>query len=115
MARTVDQMFPTLTLVPPLDRLALAENRLRAIAGAIAKNRGIGGNVSADDVENARDCLDLLEDWRAALRLKSRSCDLLNLALLRLDSVLVKGLGDIVELGEGARLVWMERGGHGGV
>jgi hypothetical protein len=71
--------------------------------------------VSADDVENARDCLDLLEDWRAALRLKSRSCDLLNLALLRLDSVLVKGLGDIVELGEGARSVWMERGGHGGV
>ena len=30
--------------------------------------------------------------------------------------MLVKGLGDIVELGEGARLVWMERGGgHGGV
>ena len=73
-------------------------------------------DYAPDGIEDARECLDLLEDWRAALRLKSRSCDLLNLALLRLDSVLVKGLGDIVELGEGARLVWMERGGgHGGV
>jgi hypothetical protein len=55
--------------------------------------------------------LELLEGWRAALRLKSRSCDLLNLALLRLDGVFVRGLGELVELGEGARVVWGERGG----
>lgn len=67
--------------------------------------------VSAENVDNARECLDMLENWRAALRLKSRSCDLLNLALLRLDGVFVRGLGEVVELGEGARVVWAERGG----
>lgn len=67
--------------------------------------------VSAENVDNARECLDMLENWRAALRLKSRSCDLLNLALLRLDGVFVRGLGELVELGEGARVVWGERGG----
>ncbi|KAM0717914.1 hypothetical protein Q7P37_006246 [Cladosporium fusiforme] len=67
--------------------------------------------VSANAVDNARDCLDLLEAWRAALRLKSRSCDLFNLALLRLDGVFVRGLGELAELGEGARIVWAERGG----
>jgi hypothetical protein len=67
--------------------------------------------VSAENVEDARECLDLLENWRAALRVKSRSCDLLNLALLRLDGVFVRGLGELVELGEGARVVWGERSG----
>lgn len=67
--------------------------------------------VSAENVEDARECLDLLENWRAALRLKSRSCDLLNLALLRLDGVFVRGLGELVELSEGARVVWSERSG----
>jgi hypothetical protein len=67
--------------------------------------------VSAEVVDDARECLGLLEGWRAALRLKSRSCDLLNLALLRLDGVFVRGLGELVELGEGARVVWGERGG----
>lgn len=67
--------------------------------------------VSAEIVDDARECLELLEGWRAALRLKSRSCDLLNLALLRLDGVFVRGLGELVELGEGARAVWAERGG----
>jgi hypothetical protein len=67
--------------------------------------------VSAEAVDDARECLELLEGWRAALRLKSRSCDLLNLALLRLDGVFVRGLGELVELGEGARVVWGERAG----
>ena len=65
--------------------------------------------VSAEVVDDARECLELLESWRAALRLKSRSCDLLNLALLRLDGVFVRGLGELVELGDGARVVWAER------
>ncbi|KAM0704586.1 hypothetical protein Q7P35_008820 [Cladosporium inversicolor] len=67
--------------------------------------------VSAEVVDDARECLELLEGWRGALRLKSRSCDLLNLALLRLDGVFVRGLGELVELGDGARVVWAERGG----
>ena len=67
--------------------------------------------VSAEVVDDARECLDLLENWRAALRLKSRSCDILNLALLRLENVFVRGLGELVELGDGARVVWAERGG----
>ncbi|KAL1583386.1 hypothetical protein WHR41_08038 [Cladosporium halotolerans] len=66
---------------------------------------------SPDKFQHARECLDLLENWRAALRVKSRSCDLLNLALLKLDGVFVRGLGELVVLGEGARGVWAERGG----
>lgn len=69
--------------------------------------------VSAPEERDARECLGLLESWRSGLRLKSRSCDLLNLALLRLDAVFVKegGLEGLVELTPAAREAWGQRRG----
>ncbi|KAK1977173.1 fungal-specific transcription factor domain-containing protein [Colletotrichum cereale] len=47
---------------------------------------------------DADESLTLLNRWRGLLRIKSRSCDLLNLSLLRLDAMFVAGLGKLVEL-----------------
>lgn len=71
--------------------------------------------VSAPEERDARECLGVLEGWRSGLRLKSRSCDLLNLALLRLDAVFVKegGLEGLVELEGAAGGVWRGREGGG--
>ncbi|TDZ16833.1 Transcriptional activator protein DAL81 [Colletotrichum orbiculare MAFF 240422] len=46
----------------------------------------------------AEDSLGLLTRWRSLLRIKSRSCNLLNLSLLRLDAMFVAGLGRLIEL-----------------
>ncbi|EFQ35092.1 fungal specific transcription factor domain-containing protein [Colletotrichum graminicola M1.001] len=47
---------------------------------------------------DADESLTLLTRWRGLLRIKSRSCDLLNLSLLRLDAMFVAGLGKLIEL-----------------
>ncbi|KAK2025841.1 fungal-specific transcription factor domain-containing protein [Colletotrichum zoysiae] len=47
---------------------------------------------------DADESLTLLTQWRGLLRIKSRSCDLLNLSLLRLDAMFVAGLGKLIEL-----------------
>ncbi|KAF9880820.1 hypothetical protein CkaCkLH20_01862 [Colletotrichum karsti] len=47
---------------------------------------------------DAEDSLTLLTQWRSLLRIKSRSCDLLNLSLLRLDAMFVAGLGQLIDL-----------------
>jgi hypothetical protein len=64
---------------------------------------------SPGPVAHAQECLALLEAWRALLRLKSRSCDMLNLALLRLDGTFVAGLDKLVELSPAAAEAWAAR------
>ncbi|EME86799.1 uncharacterized protein MYCFIDRAFT_172491 [Pseudocercospora fijiensis CIRAD86] len=61
--------------------------------------------ITSPTLVDAKECLQLLNSWRSFLRIKSRSCDLLNLALLRLDGVFscgAAGLGGewAVEVGE---------------
>ena len=67
--------------------------------------------VSAPSLKDAEECLMLLNAWRALLRIKSRSCDLLNLALLRLDGVFVAGMEKLIELSPSAAQAWAEHGG----
>lgn len=62
-------------------------------------------------IEDARLCLELIEGWRGLLRIKSRSCDLLGLALLRLEGGLGMGREGGVVFSEGARVAWEESGG----
>lgn len=64
--------------------------------------------VTSPTVGDAKECLALLNAWRSLLRIKSRSCDLLNLALLRLDGVFVKGMERLVELSLAAGTAWAE-------
>ncbi|KAK5136154.1 hypothetical protein LTR08_003991 [Meristemomyces frigidus] len=64
--------------------------------------------VTSPTLTDARECLTLLNAWRSLLRLKSRSCDLLNLALLRLDGVFVAGMERLIELSPSAAQVWSE-------
>ncbi|KAK5164354.1 uncharacterized protein LTR77_010050 [Saxophila tyrrhenica] len=66
--------------------------------------------VTSPDSEDAKECLELLCAWRALLRVKSRSCDLLNLALLKVDGVFVGGMENVVELSPAALEVWEESG-----
>lgn len=61
--------------------------------------------------EDARLGLELLVGWRGLLRIKSRSCDLLGLALLRLEGGLGMGREGGVVFSEGARVAWEESGG----
>jgi hypothetical protein len=68
--------------------------------------------TSPDDAE-AIECLELLTAWRSLLRIKSRSCDLLNLALLRLDGVFVAGMEKLIDLSPAAARAWRESGGMG--
>ncbi|KAK1634207.1 fungal-specific transcription factor [Colletotrichum phormii] len=58
----------------------------------------------------AEDALALLIQWRGLLRIKSRSCDLLNLSLLRLDAVFVAGLGKLIGLTPAAAEAASNRG-----
>lgn len=60
--------------------------------------------------EDARLCLDLLEGWRGLLRIKSRSCDLLALALLRLEGGFGMAREGGVVFSEGAKAAWEESG-----
>ena len=66
--------------------------------------------VSSPNVPDAKECLALLNAWRSLLRIKSRSCDLLNLALLRLDGVFVAGMERLIELSPSAQRAWEEAG-----
>ena len=66
--------------------------------------------VTSPNIEDARECLELLLSWRSLLRIKSRSCDLLNLALLRLDGVFVAGIDKLIDLSPAAAQVWTESG-----
>lgn len=66
--------------------------------------------VTSPNVADATECLALLNAWRSLLRIKSRSCDLLNLALLRLDGVFVAGIDRLIELSPAAAQAWNESG-----
>ncbi|KAI5357504.1 hypothetical protein Slin15195_G038650 [Septoria linicola] len=65
--------------------------------------------VTSPTISDAKECLALLNAWRSLLRIKSRSCDLLNLALLRLDGVFVAGMDKLIELSPAAEQAWKER------
>jgi len=66
--------------------------------------------VTSPNIGDAKECLVLLNNWRGLLRIKSRSCDLLNLALLRLDAVFVAGIDRLLELSPAAVQAWSESG-----
>lgn len=66
--------------------------------------------VTSPSPEDAAESLALLNAWRALLRLKSRSCDMLNLALLRLDSAYVSGIERAIELSPWAAQAWAGAG-----
>ncbi|KAK4495396.1 hypothetical protein PRZ48_013727 [Zasmidium cellare] len=66
--------------------------------------------VTSPMVTDAKECLALLNAWRSLLRIKSRSCDLLNLALLRLDGVFVSGIQSLIELSPAAQQACAEAG-----
>ncbi|KAH0429136.1 fungal specific transcription factor domain protein [Colletotrichum camelliae] len=65
---------------------------------AIASNFIVLLFALSPTLPDAEDALTLLTQWRSLLRIKSRSCDLLNLSLLRLDATFVAGLGKLIEL-----------------
>lgn len=62
--------------------------------------------VTAPTSADAKECLTLLNAWRSLLRIKSRSCDMLNLALLRLDGVFVAGMDKLIDLSPSAQAAW---------
>ncbi|KAI7634506.1 hypothetical protein KC343_g2355 [Hortaea werneckii] len=64
--------------------------------------------VTSTTLHDAKESLSLLTSWRSLLRVKSRSCDLLNLALLRLDGVFVAGMEKLIELSPAAAQAWAE-------
>lgn len=66
--------------------------------------------VTSPNVADAKECLALLNAWRSLLRINSRSSDLLNLALLRLDAVFVAGIDRLIELSPAAAQAWDESG-----
>ena len=66
--------------------------------------------VTAPNTADAKESLQLLVAWRSLLRIKSRSCDLLNLALLRLEGVFVAGMDRLIELSPSAAQAWNESG-----
>ncbi|KEQ72559.1 fungal-specific transcription factor domain-containing protein [Aureobasidium namibiae CBS 147.97] len=65
--------------------------------------------VTSPNSTDAKECLDLLNSWRSLLRIKSRSGDLLNLALLRLDALFVSGLDKTIDLSPSALQVFGEQ------
>ncbi|KAJ0357524.1 hypothetical protein COL154_010005 [Colletotrichum chrysophilum] len=69
---------------------------------AIASNFIVLLFALSPTLPDAEDALTLLTQWRSLLRIKSRSCDLLNLSLLRLDATFVAGLGKLIELAPAA-------------
>ena len=64
--------------------------------------------VTSPSLPDAKESLALLNAWRSLLKIKSRSCDLLNLALLRLDGVFVAGIDELIELSPAAAQAWDE-------
>lgn len=66
--------------------------------------------ATSPNAADAKECLSLLQNWRSLLRIKSRSCDLLNLALLRLDGVYVAGMETLIDLSPAAKGAWSEGG-----
>ncbi|WYZ39511.1 hypothetical protein EsH8_III_001425 [Colletotrichum jinshuiense] len=58
---------------------------------------------------DADESLSLLTQWRGLLRIKSRSCDLLNLSLLRLDAMFVAGLEKLIALTPAAAAAALNR------
>lgn len=65
--------------------------------------------ATSPNATDAKECLHLLASWRSLLRLKSRSCDLLNLALLRLDAIYVAGIDKLIELSPSALQAFQEQ------
>lgn len=65
--------------------------------------------ATSPSVNDAKECMQILSSWRGLLRIKSRSCDMLNLALLRLDGHFVAGLEKLVELSPSALQVFQEQ------
>lgn len=65
--------------------------------------------VSSPTLPDAKECLSLLDAWRGLLRIKSRSSDLLNLALLRLDAIYVAGLDRLIQLSPAALQAFQEQ------
>ncbi|WPH00860.1 Hypothetical protein R9X50_00369100 [Acrodontium crateriforme] len=64
--------------------------------------------ATSPSLSDATRCLMILNAWRSLLRLKSRSCDLLNLALLCLDGVYVAGFEQLIDLSPAAAQAWAE-------
>ncbi|KAF6812067.1 fungal specific transcription factor domain protein [Colletotrichum sojae] len=77
---------------------------------AIASNFIVLLFALSPSAADAEDSLTLLTQWRSLLRIKSRSCDLLNLSLLRLDAMFVAGLGKLIELSPAAAEAASNRG-----
>ncbi|KAJ0300972.1 hypothetical protein COL516b_008149 [Colletotrichum fioriniae] len=77
---------------------------------AIASNFIVLLFALSPTLSEAEDALALLIQWRGLLRIKSRSCDLLNLSLLRLDAIFVAGLGKLIELTPAAAEAALNRG-----
>lgn len=75
----------------------------------IASNFMVQLFVTSPNVNDATECLHLLGAWRGLLRIKSRSCDLLNLALLRLDATYVLGLDRLIDLSPSALQAFQEQ------
>ncbi|KAI4717057.1 hypothetical protein E4T48_06751 [Aureobasidium sp. EXF-10727] len=73
---------------------------------AIASNFMVLLFVTSPDPGDAQECLNLLTSWRSLLRIKSCSCDLFNLALLRLDALFVAGLDKLINLSPSALRVF---------
>ncbi|KAH7034257.1 fungal-specific transcription factor domain-containing protein [Macrophomina phaseolina] len=65
---------------------------------AIASNFMVLLFASSPTEADAQESLALLNNWRGLLKIKSRSCDLLNLSVLRLDAMYVAGLDELMEL-----------------
>ncbi|KAG9853795.1 hypothetical protein KCU98_g2273, partial [Aureobasidium melanogenum] len=76
---------------------------------AIASNFMVLLFVTSPNTADAKECLDLLNSWRSLLRIKSCSCDLLNLALLRLDVLSVRGLDKLINFSPSALQVFREQ------
>ncbi|KXH51282.1 fungal specific transcription factor domain-containing protein [Colletotrichum nymphaeae SA-01] len=77
---------------------------------AIASNFIVLLFALSPTLSEAEDAIALLIQWRGLLRIKSRSCDLLNLSLLRLDAIFVAGLGKLIELTPAAAEAASNRG-----
>lgn len=74
----------------------------------IASNFMIQLFVTSPTSKDAKECLNQLDGWRGLLRIKSRSCDLLNLALLRLDATYVAGIDRLIDLSPAALSAFQE-------
>ncbi|THV81988.1 hypothetical protein D6D29_04970 [Aureobasidium pullulans] len=76
---------------------------------AIASNFMVLLFATSPSAADAKECLNLLNSWRSLLRIKSRSCNLLNLALLRLDALYVAGLDKLINLSPSALQTFQEQ------